>query len=621
MPKRPDDRALQQLRGLITEANKAYRSGSPILSDAEYDVLVEKLETLNPSDALLQAVGANVVTGRKCALFAPMASMNKVKTVDELNAWLLSKGMPYNAELIVMPKYDGVSGLVNERSKEAYTRGDGRVGQDIADHYGVCCGYIDKALPLKVVGEFIISKAAFTTRYATTFKNGRNMVSGLVNKEDASEPMYYTDYIRYGLAQGEACAYGTKAELLDYLNTLQPVAVPYMIFKADELNEVELFDLFEEWAQEYELDGLIVEVNSMAVQYRLGTETNGNPAYARAYKGSFEQLATTTVEQVNWDISKQGYYKPVIQISPVNLDGVLVTNITGNNARYIQTLGIGKGAVVTVKRSGMVIPQIVAVDKPTTREDLPTECYHCGHDLEWNDNEVELLCTYSECDGVAFKKALSFFIHMGVENMKEGVLRQLWDNGLDSLSSILSATVVDLEDIDGFGRSKATKIHKSIHEKMVSVSMAQLMHASGCFHGLGSTKLAAVCELTADATREDIVKVDGFSDKSADIYLKGLAEFWPFYDSLPVQIGIAGGDAVNVVSDDFTGMRFCFTGFRNHDWEKEIKSRGGVYSDSLTKQTTHLVMKVKGSGSGKEAKALKYGAIILDWDEFKRMIM
>ena len=361
---------INELKEKIVKANEAYRIGQPIMSDKEYDQLVDELQLLSPNDDLLTKVGHQVSDeSRKSLLPIEMASMNKIKSVDDIDDWSRLKEIPKSTEVVITPKYDGLSLCVNEMTKEAWTRGDGTYGQKSNAHYKLIGNHLGFDLPsgshlLKfdfTWGEVMMSKKTFLEKYSNEFANPRNLVAGLLNSKEPSDFLKDTSYIKYGA--NSAHKFSTKVEILNELNNNQTIKVPFHVCKISDLSEDLLISLFKEYSVDYEIDGLIIEVNDLNLQNQLGRETSSNnPVFARAFKHpSFEQSAETEIIGISWNISKQGYLKPTLHISPVKLDGVTVSNVTGNNARFVKDMGIGVGAKVVVKRSGMVIPIIADV--------------------------------------------------------------------------------------------------------------------------------------------------------------------------------------------------------------------------------------------------------------------
>lgn len=615
---------INELKDKITKANEAYRTGNPIISDSEYDKLIDELSLLSPDDELLTKVGHIIGDeSRKSKLPIEMASMNKIKSMDDINDWCRLKGISKNEVVIITPKFDGLSLCVNELSNDAFTRGDGEFGQKSNEHYKLIDNHlydvenVDPFSPIDcqfTYGEVMMSKKTFTEKYSNDFANPRNLVAGLLNSKEATQSLKDCDYIKYGaiFTPDLMKMRYTKQEVIDYLNQYQKVKVQYHVCKISELTEELLISLFKEYSIDYEIDGLIIEINSLSLQYTLGRETSSNnPCYARAFKHpSFEQSAETEIIGITWNISKQGYLKPTLHVKPIRLDGVTVSNVTGNNARFVKDLGIGVGAKVVVKRSGMVIPIISDVITPVDFQMPDVE------NIDWNENGVELM-TLTETDEQKLKKIVAFFEILEADNVSEGVITQLWDAGYKTIKDILNLTTSDLEKIDRFGKRKAQIVFNSIKKSVTGVQLSKLQHATGIFKGLGSKKLALL-EFTTKPTLEQVMSIEGFAEISAKSYIDSYDEYFDFVKDLPITIE----EKVKVVAvgNDLDGKQFVFTGVRRPDLESVIESRGGKIGSGVSKNTTHLVMKAVGSGSSKEKKAIELGVEVITVEQLEKLL-
>ena len=604
---------INELKEKIVKANEAYRIGKPIMSDKDYDQLVEELELLSPNDDVLTKVGHVVADEtRKSKLPIEMASMNKIKSMNDINDWCRLKNITSHNFVIITPKYDGLSLCVNENTSEAFTRGDGTYGQKSNEHYSRIGNHLSKTSFSFTYGEVMMSKKTFLEKYSSDFANPRNLVAGLLNSKEATDALKDCDYIKYGAIQSRNM-FQSKKQILDELNSNQSVKVPYHICRISDITEELLINLFHEYSVDYEIDGLIIEINDLNTQITLGRETSSNnPVWARAFKHpSFEQSAETEIIGISWNISKQGYLKPTLHISPVKLDGVTVSNVTGNNARFVKDMGIGVGAKVIVKRSGMVIPIIADVIE-TVEFQMPDV-----DNIDWNENGVELV-TLTETDDQKLKKNISFFEILESDNVSEGVITQVWDAGYKTISDILNLTTSDLEKIDRFGKRKAKIVHDSIQKSVTNVSLSKLQHATGIFKGLGSKKLLLLEDFVTKPTVDQIMSIEGFAEISAKSYVDSYDEFFNFVKDLPITIS----EKVEVVKtgNDLDGKQFVFTGVRRKDLAEVIVSRGGVIGGSVSKNTTYLVMKEKGSGSSKETKAISLGVTILTVEELEDLL-
>ncbi len=604
---------LEQIRKKLEEANIAYRKGVPIMSDFEYDLLFDELKEKAPHDPLLNQIGyIEPSEGRKEKLPIPMASMNKVKTVKGLIDWFRLKSIPIDTELVLTPKYDGVSFCTFEYTASGWTRGDGIEGQRSDSH----CKMMGLVRRLDgnfyTFGEVIMSRENWK-KYEEFYANPRNMVAGLLNTKEPTIELKDCDYIRYGIkALGKVDL--SKKEQLDVCNILNKVKVPYELVTIDKLSDDYLVALYKKWSKDYELDGIIVEINNANLRDTLGRETStDNPVFARAYKGSFEEIKEAVVKDIIYQVSKHGFLKPVAIIEPTLLDGATVSKATCFNTKFIKDMGLGPCAKILIKRSGKVIPFIIKVTQPVL-PNLPTQCPSCKGDVYWNDNEVELICGDGHnCPAQRKEKIIKFFELLGAVNVGEGICTQLYNNGYDTLAKILGLNTEDFLKLDGFKKKKATNVFESIRACVNGVPLSKLMHASSCFQILGTKKLKLVEHLyDTNPSLEDLTAIKGYSVRSAQAYLKGVELFQKFVAELPnVTIKLASDSGSNKCD----GMIVVFTGIRRKDLEEKIEEQGGKVTTSVSKKTTHLIMKLVGSGSTKEQKALTFGTTIWDVDK------
>jgi DNA ligase (NAD+) len=618
---------IEQLKEQIIKANEAYRSGKSIISDAKYDQLVEELSMLSPNDELLTKVGHVVVDEtRKSKLPIEMASMNKIKSMEDINDWVRLKGINRNELVVMTPKFDGLSLCVEEGENEAWTRGNGEFGQKSDEHYKLIQNHLyedifengDPFGPIEfkyTYGEVMIPKQVFIDKFSADFANPRNLVAGLLNSKTVSDSLKDCQYVKYGGIPSKAFNPKTKQEILDTLNDGQRIKVNYHVCKVSELTEELLISLFHKWSVDFEIDGIIIEINDLILQNKLGRETSSNnPVWARAFKHpSFEQSAETDVIGISWNISKQGLLKPILHITPVKLDGVTVSNVTGNNARFVKDLGLGVGAKVVVKRSGMVIPIIADVITPVEFIQPTIE----GVEVDWNEAGIELI-TLTETDDQKLKKIVAFFEILESDNVSEGVITQLWDAGYKSIKDILNLKKVDLEKIDRFGKRKAQIVFDSVQKSVSNVQLSKLQHATGIFKGLGSKKLVLLEGFTTKPTIDQVMSIEGFAEVSAKSYIDSYDQFFDFIKDLPVTI-VEKVEAAKV-GTDLDGKSFVFTGIRRVDLESVIESRGGKIGSGVSKNTSYLVMKAVGSGSSKEKKAIELGVEVITVEQLETLL-
>lgn len=599
----------QELKNKIASANEAYRLGNPIISDNEYDILVDDLFMASSNDSLLYSIG-HEVSDRKVKLPIQLASMNKIKTIDDINNWIRLKGIMNNEIVVITPKYDGLSLGVNEYNNKAFTRGDGEYGQDSDTHYSFISNKINtNDLPFEFsYGEVIMPKETFNSKYSDRFANPRNLVAGLMNSKDNFDSLEDCVYIRYGVQSITKNIFSSKTQILDYLNNIQEVKVKYKTFRLSDLSEDVLIDLFKEWSTEFEIDGLIIEINDLNRQMVLGRETStNNPTWARAFKHtSFEQSVLSEVLDITWNISKNGYLKPIINIKPVRIDGVTVSNVTGNNARYIKEMGIGIGSIVKVVRSGMVIPKIIEVLEK--KEFIMPNMSN----ISWDDRGIDLI-TLDETDDQMFKKIVAFFSILETDNVSEGILKQLWDSGYKSIKDILNLKKEDFRSIEGFGDRRAKIVYDSIQKSVTDVDLAKLQHATGIFSGLGSKKLALLEHFDYKPSVDEVTEIEGFADKSAKVFVDNYNNFTNFVKDLPITINKKVKSSSESLS--LEGISFVFTGIRLKQIENEIQDKGGRVVSSISKTTTYLVCKDVDGTSSKLDKAKALGVNIINVEQ------
>ena len=249
-----------ELENKIIESNISYRNGSSIISDQEYDLLLEELSILDPTNHLLTIIGSEVPdNSRKRRLDISMASMNKVKTISELEYWIKSKSIPKDIELVLTPKYDGLSLCVNEEKGEATTRGNGTIGQDVDRHYSLIGNHHSITNSIEYsYGEVIMSRKSFE-KYSN-FANARNFVSGLINSKTPSDGLSDCVYVKYGAVGGQ---FSKKSEMLDHLNEGQEVKIHYKKIKYKDLSEDILISLFKECIEYFKEENDRAYLNSI----------------------------------------------------------------------------------------------------------------------------------------------------------------------------------------------------------------------------------------------------------------------------------------------------------------------------------------------------------------------
>lgn len=629
----------KELEEKIVEANRLYREGNPIMSDKEYDSMKEGLEKYFPdSDILKKSIVEESVKGdRMEKLPYPMFSLEKVKTVDEIVRWTKDVwGLSSNDRIVITPKYDGISLLVDETTNDCWTRGDGTEGQNSRDHYR----YVNHGNPMNkkgcfTFGEAIIPIGMFLKNVKPLgYKSARNAVAGAFNADDFNaQVLGNTAYVRYGIMDSDR---DKSMQLAELYNDYDPYATQYWVTSAGVFDDEKtaltyLNDLFES-IKNFKCDGLVIEVDNKKKRGDLGRLPNGNPRYAIAYKNpDWQERYTTKVQKIEWSISKDGKAKPVIVFSPVEFDGATVSRCTGYNAKYITDNHISPNAYIVVSRSGDVIPkhlETVSYSVELFREmcDGMMICPSCGEPLRWDANLTDLVCVNPNCDEKAVKQLVYFFATLGTEEMQEATVRKLYKGGLLSVENIVNATEKELEKIEGIGKSLSKKLRKQFDSYVDDgVPFARILTAYNVFGGVIGEK---TCQMifnslskdqidymfeNGEVPLKDLLSIDGIAETTAKAFNDGLKLFFYLCSGTPVSISFIQEETV----ENDNPESVCFTGFRNKQWEERLVKEGHKVVSGVSKNTTILVTKDKESSSSKVKKAKELSIPILTPEEFE----
>lgn len=651
----------QELAQKIKRLNALYRAGTPEVSDAEYDALVEQWRKESPNDPWFSSIEpAPIGNGRKRKLPIPMKSLNKVKSLAEVKQWLNSLAVPETAKLVITPKYDGVSWLHNERTSATFSRGGAEnEGQDCTAHYqkGRFFSDLGSAGIQYSYGELVFLTNNWKQQFAgkispdgLPYKSPRNTIAGLINRDEPTEALESASYVVYGADQHSLFSqFSTYADYLYCVADLNPSPIynpetneeklPFQVVTVSELNEEYLAKLFSYWKEYVYIDGLVIYLNDLSLWKTIGRQqTTGNPLYAIAYKHpDFTDAFDTTVKGIDWKVSKAGALKPVVNIEAVDTGDCTMENPTGYNAKYIFENGIGKGAKISVTRSGGVIPKILSVIKEASDETMCEQrdnllyCPDCDQPTKWNDSKVELICTNPDCPGIRLAKVVHFYNTLDTEQMGEETLAKLFRAGYNTLRRILDITFDEIVRIDGFGDSIANVILDTNKKIRDGVEVAKLMHASDCFLGIGQVKAKSILSDLSDEDRFAFLNgcvhtEDGFDQspqflalsKTMQSFLKGIVPFYDFIAKNKLKI-LPPEEKPKPVGDKYLGMKVCFTGIRDKELEDEIISQGGEVVSGVSKKTTHLIVADLNSTSSKMTKAKSLGIPIFTVEGFKSL--
>jgi len=624
----------EELTELLNYANTMYRNFQPIMTDNEYDILEDYITEKYPDNQALHQIGAPP-SKNKATLPYFMGSMDKIKPdTNALANWKAKYKGPY----VLSCKLDGVSGLYTTEGKtpHLYTRGDGKVGQDIS--YLIPYLRLPKNKGLVVRGEFIIAKKTFETKYKTKFANARNMVSGIVNQKSVNPDVIQdVDFVAYEVIKPlvKPSEQFTTLQNPPFKNvepnesSLTQFSVPlFKKVEKEELSNQLLSETLITWRQTspYEIDGVIV-TNDQVYPIR----KDGNPEHSFAFKMVLsDQIAEAKVVDVIWTPSKDGYLKPRVQIEPIQLGGVKIEYATGFNGQFIQENKIGIGAIIELIRSGDVIPHIRKVVVPATQAKMPNIPY------KWNDTHVDILLENIDTDEIVKEKVLTgFFRGIEVEGLSSGNIKRIIDAGYDSVPKILQMTTTDLLQVEGFKEKTAQKLYNNIQTQIQKAPLVTIMAASNIFgRGFNNKKLELILNEYPDVLKSNesqniktqkVANIKGMADKTAEAFISKIPAFLAFILEAHLEYKLQqtqnqqtqnNQKAVNQ-SHPLYNKTIVFTGFRDKQLEEQLKTHGAKLGSSVSKNTFIVLTKDPLEDTGKVLEAKKLGIPIMTPEEFK----
>lgn len=608
----------KDIENIIRYANNAYyNTNISLMSDNEFDIIKEYMERSFPTNQILNDIGAEVIKN-KVNLPYNMPSMDKIKPdTNALQNWKTKYTGPY----LISGKLDGVSGLYTTIGDKPmlYTRGNGKIGQDIS--YLLPVLNLPNVKNIVVRGEFILTKKKFNEKYKSKFANARNLVAGIINSKTIDNKTRDLDFVAYEVID-------PSIEPSLQFNTLEEIGfntVRNNLF-SNITNDI-LSQLLIEWRlnYEYEIDGIIVTDNKI---YR---RTNKNPEHSFAFKMVIsDQIAEVKVVDVIWQASKNGYLKPKVQIEPVKLGGVTIKYATGFNARFIQSNKIGIGAIIKLIRSGDVIPFIQSVIQPAEAAKMPIEDYH------WNDTNVDIILNNIDDNiEVKEKQITLFFSTLKVDGLSTGNVKRIMNVGYTTIPNILKMTKTDFEKVEGFKDKMINKVYNSIQDKIKNASLLDIMVASNMLgRGLGERKIKPILEqfpniLTSSDSNEQKIEmlktVNGIGSENANSFVSNIPTFLTFLKQCNLenklqnnilQIQTSKGKTI-IKKHILFDKHIVMTKVRDKDIIEKLKNEGGFLDDNVSKNTYVLIVKDINDVSNKIKKAKELNIPIMVPSEFK----
>jgi DNA ligase (NAD+) len=594
----------------IKKANEAYRAGSPIISDEEYDVLLSKLESEMSffefeefKQTLMEKSG-----GYKHQYV--MGSLSKVRynEGDELSKWIKKHNVK---EIIVSEKLDGCSFTAVYKDCKfvcGASRGDGVTGTDWTEKLKyILPKTINAKDDLIIRGELMLCGDAHVK---IGYKNPRNGVVGIMG-EDAIVPeklkavtafvydVLNTDYTPFRILKG----------------LKENFTVPnFTKIKVTSTIEDDLKNLLDTWknSSDYGMDGLVICTDDYI------NENVYHPEKKIAFKVNSEGIICEVIG-VEWNTSKTGSIKPVVLIKPTEIDGTTVKRVSGYNYRFISNNCIGIGSLVSVIKSGDVIPKIINVIKQSTILEVPSVCPSCHGVVQYK--EVDIVCNNLICGDQSVLKVNSFLRNCGVENASEKSLTNWGINTFDDLfnfkaDSNYKSQVSFVKELD--------KVWKLTEDKLFSKMY---------FNGGGERTITKLIEFygkgdVSTATKELYsCHVINYPEGIGYTTIVKLENDW-FENALLLDTithdtrykPIVEKKETTILNLNITGLSFCITGTlsKPRKYFEDLVIKNGGKIGSVSKNLHYLI--VGNDAGSKLDKATKLGIKILSGDEFEEMI-
>jgi DNA ligase (NAD+) len=658
-PSKAVERRVEELRRLVDYHLYRYHVlDDPEISDAEFDRLWDELlelerqhPELETPDSPTARVGAPPSDAfAKVDHPSPMGSLEKVTTDEALEKWhedVVKRLGTSDVVYVTEPKIDGLSiNLIYEDGVfvRGATRGDGRRGEDqttnlltiraISARLQLPDGESPPQL-LEVRGEVYIPLSGFrelNERLAAegkkTTPNPRNAAAGSLRQKNpqitAERPL---NIWVHGIGHTEGLPTEGHWEALEWLRERGFRTNP-LAERHESIESVAI--ACREWEQkrielDYEIDGLVVKVDSFAQQRRLGA-LHDRPRWARAFKWA-PMTATTKLEKILIRVGRTGALNPWALLEPVEVGGVTVSRATLHNEEDINRKNIRVGDQVIVQRAGDVIPQVVGPVLPhakgTRRFKMPKNCPLCGAEIVKPEGEAMHRCPNRACPSRGLESLINWVqAAADIEGVGEQSVRRLWDLGLvRSLPDLYRLTKDQLMELDGYGEISATKAIESIQASK-SISFSRVLF------GLNIPEVGWVTaqnlarhfdnvDRLLGAGQEDVTEVDGIGPDRAESIAEWFAD--DQNRALVAELRRLGlrfelGDEDRPKEGPLTGDTYVITGtleaFSREQAAAALEALGAKVTNSVSKKTTGLVVGEE-PGNSKLTKAQREGVALL----------
>ena len=651
---------MDELVNIINEASiKYYVHDNPSITDQEYDdyyselvKLEEKYPNLKRSDSPTLRVGGKVVDKfEKVTHETPMLSFDDIFNEDEIVLFdeRIKKTCP-NAIYTLEPKMDGLSGSLlyeNGVLKRAATRGDGIIGENITHNVETIKSVplkLNKKLDIEVRGEIYMSKASFKKcnkereeKGDDLFANPRNAAAGSVRQLDSKiAAKRNLDFMAYFIPNPDKYGIKTQSEALEFLKELGFKTNYKLNGLAKNVNDI--INYIDDLGSKrpnlpFEIDGVVLKVNSLEDEAKLGF-TERVPRWGIAYKFPAEEVLTT-LKEIKFTVGRTGKITPNALFSPVHVAGSVISKATLHNEDYCLDKDVRIGDVISIRKAGDVIPEVVEVKKERrTGKEIPFKmienCPMCASKLVKED--ANYFCKNDLCPARKMEALIHFASRnaMNIDGLGERIIEDFYNMGfIKSISDIylLSNHKEDLIELEGFGEKSVNNLLISI-ENSKNNSLEKVLFALGIRHvGKKTAKILAKRYKNIDniinANIDELTNVNDIGEiiaKSVRLY---------FDDSINLKLienlknmGL-NFEYKNDSSDDtLSGMTFVLTGtlekYKREELTKILEDKGAKVTNSVTKKTTGVIVGDK-PGS-KYDKALKLGVKIYKEEDVLNII-
>ena len=641
---------IKELVELLNRASKAYyQQDTEIMSNLEYDALYDELVALEQETGLIlsqsptQHVGYEVISELpKERHPAPMLSLDKTKSVEDLAAWLGDKtgvmSWKMDGLTVVLSYEDGV--LV-----KAVTRGNGEIGEVITNNAKVFANLPNRIAykdPLTIRGEAVITYTDFERINATIpdidskYKNPRNLCSGSVrqlnNQITAERNVHFFAFNM--LDTGDSKIDATVNAKFDFLTSLGFQVVEHVDVTAASMQEKVGYFAKKIETNDFPSDGLVLSFDDVEYGKSLG-RTAKFPRDSIAFKWADEE-AETTLRHIEWSPSRTGLINPVAVFDPVSLEGTSVSRASVHNVSIVKQLQLGIGDTIKVYKANMIIPQISENLTKSGTLEIPATCPACGGKTEIReDNQAQtLVCPNPVCPA----KAIKLFTHfvsrnaMNIDGLSEATLQKFLDCGfIEELYDIyrIDRYETEIVQLEGFGQKSYDNMMESI-EKSRTTQLARVLYGLGILN-VGTAMAKSICKYFKDDV-EAIIHADAAQfaeiEKIGDVIAEGIVAYFADQNNVRVLREILKEVTLvveeNTAPQDLEGKTFVITGSLNHfanrdELKKIIEDRGGKVAGSVSSKTTYLINNDVLSSSSKNKKAKTLGIPIISEDDFLQL--